>query len=570
MMAKTRKRTSRPAASKQTAIVARSSLPSSRPRRLFSGSDIIREFGDLKAGYKSTQDSRFMRKRSGYSASGSGADYHYASEREFLAIMEYARDLDRCDTIIGQTIDRCMDNTVRDGLRLDPNTGDKELDKDLTQRWKAWANDPDACDLSGEQTFHEMSALAFRQMLVDGDIVGIATEGGQVQMIEAHRIRTPRNTSQNVIHGVKLDANRKRVQYWITKEDINPGKVIQRVNQITAYPVRDDNGLRLIFHLYRPKRVSQTRGVSALSPIFDVAGMFEDINFARLVQAQAVSCFAIFRRRESDMMPGIAPAKGEQESNTRSDGSIQLTEGISPGMQIEGAPGEFLEGFSPHVPNPEFFPHVKLILTQIGINLGMPLVLLLMDASETNFSGYRGAMDQAKQGFQRNQMNLVRRWYMPTYRWKLAQWAADDTAIAHAEARTDIALADHDWQLPTWPYIQPYQDAAADLLRVRNGLISWRRLHAEHGRQWDQVAREQVEDNEFAILAAMERQAAIKERYPDADIHWRELISLPTPDGMTLSVQTGEGNGGSNGSGSRRNENGDDTGQSDGGGGRGK
>src|SRR5690606_1028361 len=101
----------------------------------------------------------------------------------------------------------------------------------------------------------------------------------------------------------------------------------------------------------------------------------------------------------------------------------------APGIEYTGAPGEKLTGFSPNIPNAEFFEHARLILTFVAINLDMPLQMLLLDATATNFSGWRGAFDQAKIGFRQIQSWLLKRFYAPVYEWKLRQWIAEDPAI---------------------------------------------------------------------------------------------------------------------------------------------
>src|SRR5205085_3010671 len=107
-----------------------------------------------------------------------------------------------------------------------------------------------------------------------------------LQNMEAHRCRTPKGTQRNVINGILLDQYRRRLQYWFTVDDIDPSLSVDRVNQIQKYDVRDADGYRQIFHVYNPKRFSQTRGITAFAPIFDVTGMFEDLNFAMIVKAQ--------------------------------------------------------------------------------------------------------------------------------------------------------------------------------------------------------------------------------------------------------------------------------------------
>jgi lambda family phage portal protein len=509
-------------------------------RRRLPSQSLAESFEHARADYNAAKSSRHRRRRVGIALSGSHADYHYRSETHFLTLMEEARDMDRNDLVVGQMIDRAVTNTVQDGFRFDPDTGDEGLDRDLAARWTAWSEDPTACDVSAERTFCEMEYDVLRARFVDGDMLALGTEDGALHLIEAHRCRTPTRVKQaNLVHGVEVDALRRPVNYWITRDDIDPFRATVK-KDFDTYPAFQD-GERVVFHIKNPKRVSQTRGVTVLAPVFDALSQFEDINFAKLVQQQIVSCFAIFRQQDFGGDPLGDRVGGERESETLSDGSVRTIEGIAPGMEIRGEPGERLEGFSPNIPNPEFFMHMKLILTLVGVNLGMPLVLVLLDASETNFSGWRGAVDQARLGFKKNQSLQRRQFNAQVYRWKLRQWMADDAALRSAERRADVRLFAHKWHPPTWPYIQPLQDASADLLRVRNALISPRRMHAERGREWAEVAREIVEDNGMAIRLAKQAAAGINAEAMDGQpVHWRELLSLPTPDGVSVKLDGGD------------------------------
>jgi len=132
-------------------------------------------------------------------------------------------------------------------------------------------------------------------------------------------------------------------------------------------------------------------------------------DWQKLVQQQVVSCFAIFRERSIDNDSEEDVATGELSTEQLADGTSRTLEGIAPGMELTGRPGEKLQGFSPNVPNAEFFQHVRLILTLVGVNLGLPLCIVMLDGSETNFSGWRGALDQAKMGFRHNQRWLIDR-----------------------------------------------------------------------------------------------------------------------------------------------------------------
>jgi len=205
-------------------------------------------------------------------------------------------------------------------------------------------------------------------------------------------------------------------------------------------------------------------------------------------------------------------------------------------MELTTEPGETITAFSPNVPNPEFFPHASLILTFISINLNLPLAVLLLDPSKTNFSGWRGAIDQARMGFREIQRWLAGSFHRPVYRFKCRQWIAEDAALARQFAALGEKVFQHRWNPPTWAYIEPLTDGQADLLQVRNALTSPRRLHARRGADWDEIYAEIIADNSAAIKAAKKAALQINGEFPDgnAPVHWREILSLPTPDGVQI------------------------------------
>jgi len=495
-------------------------------------------FQQLRADYDAARPSIYRRTRQGVVPSGTHADYHYRLESHYFGMMELARDIMRNNVVVGQGVRRFVANIIQEGFLLDPQTGDEDLDNELAELWTEWTEEPDACDLEGERTFHDLESHVLQQVVVDGDIIPLPTVGGQLQVFEAHRMRTPTATVRNVIHGVLVNEQRRRLEYWITREDVGLLAAVRRVADVQRYPVRDNNGRRQVLHLYRPDRMSQTRGVTALAAPADTAGMGDDLFFAQLVKAQAASCFSIFREIGAEGWQTSPQQHGEATTQSRPDGTTRRIEGVSPGMEVFGFPGEKLHGFSPNIPNPEFFQHAMLILTFIAINLDMPLAMFLLDPTKTNFSGWRGATDQAKIRFRDFQRWLRDHFHRPVYLWKLRQWLEQKPGLARRAARKGVRVWRHDWGLPTWPYIEPLKDATADLLTERNSLNSPRRIQSKNGRDFWKVTDETIEDNAYRVRAAKKMAAEINSEFPqDLDpVRWRDLISVGMPQGVTLSL----------------------------------
>lgn len=492
---------------------------------------LMMQFQDMKNDYAAAKESRYTPRLSGVNPAGSGHSYHIRNEREFLKIIERSRDLFRNDIVIGSAIRRLTANVIQDGFNLDPQTGDESLDQDIKARWTEWSEDADQCHSEGEHTFSEIERLTFQSVITDGDVLHLPLRSGALQAIEAHRLRTPKNTTRDVVHGVMLDRAARRTEYWVTKEDLGVHARLDRVSDMKRYPARDAAGNRAVFHVYLADRFSQRRGITALAPVSNWAGMHDDIQFATMVKQQMSSLIALFREQTGDpnMDLGSTPL-GPITNQSNSDGSIQQIEGLAAGLDITGRPGEKLQGFSPNIPSPQYFEHVLMILKFIGINLDLPVAVLLLDPSETNFSGWRGAIDQARIRFRQLQLGIKRQFHQPVYRWKMRQWMAADAAFRNAATRSGINIFGHRWNPPNWAYIEPLKDAQADALQIESLQNSPRRVQAARGRDWNEVARELIEDNRYLVELALEASIGINNQYPEARITWRELLSLAPKD----------------------------------------
>lgn len=508
--------------------------------------DPATNMADMQAGYLAAKRaSRLRRTRRGVPAMGAGADFHYASEADYLWMGECARDMDRNDMVIGQLVDRVLTNTIQDGFTPDPNTGDEVADQELRDRFAEESLDAALCDTAGELTFHEQEQLLFRETIVAGDVFALPIDDGTVQIMEFHRCRSPQRTKKNIVHGIEMDEARRRTRFWFTKEPIEPHKQATiRLVDLQSYAAYTPDGEANVWHVFRPKRPTQTRGVTALAPIFDAAGMHDDIQFSVLLKQQLANCFLIMRQRAADFDPqryGGANALPRVGPDVPDAGSQRTLQGLAPGTELTSLPGEKLDLNSPNIPSQEFFQHAKLVLTFLSINVGLPLCVGLLDASETNFSGYRGAVDQARLGFKANQRSLISRFHIPWWRFKVARWAGGSAVLT--KLLESGALYRHTWRKPNWQYIEPVKDATADLLREANMLTSPRRRHAERGTEYSEIVRETVEDRKLAIVTALTAAETINKEFklegPDKVI-WRDLAPLPVPERLSIAMTAGD------------------------------
>lgn len=480
----------------------------------------------LRADYSAGKPNRFRRRRTGLGGSG---DAHIANPTQFELAREYVRDMDRNDAIPGAIVNTAVEQQLSTGFRNTPMTGDDAINEELRLRWEDWAGDPQQCDHHWERTYWQQCWFRWRSTYFDGDISSVLLDSGAIQTMEADRLVTPTNTRRNVVHGILLDERRRKMQFWFAPD--SGMRRVQRVGDVKKIDAYDDDGHPQVLHLYFPrtvKRTSQTRGMTVFSPVIDRLSQYDDIQFALLVQRQIVASMAWFLERTAAYQGGttrVGPHKAEDDATT----GVRDLEEIAPGSIVRGKKGEILKNISSQIPNPEYFPHVRLILQEVGINLGLPLVMVLMDASETNFSGWRGAVDQARRGFRVNQKWFCERELIPVYRWKVRQWLATPVrkgGLGQSARAMGDRIFRHRWGMPGWPYIQPLQDVQADLAKLGGLLASPEMVVTERGSSWVETYTEGIDNWEAAIRYAKARALEINKDIDDGHpVHWREVMN---------------------------------------------
>ena len=505
--------------------------------------------GDISADYDAAKSTKWRPRMSGLPSMGAGADWHFRTEQQYLAMIEESRGHDRSNMVLAQGIDRAVNGVHRKRFAHEPDTGDKKLDADLWQRFEDWATDEDQCDLNGERDLGAIARESLRHSWVDGSIINLPMREGSLQSIEAHRLRgAARGDWKNTL-GIVTNDFGKPISYLITKEDLGFGYRGIKINDLQEYPARDSQGNQQVFHLFPRKRISQHRGVPVTVPIFDCLGIHDSLQLAQLIKAQAAAAICIFEEVAPGVtaLPGRKGVKiGEESTETTTDGNDKLIQKIGLGLKLTGQPGSKLTGFAPNIPNQEFFDHVNLVLTFVAINLGIPVHALLLDPTKTNFSGWRGAMDLAREGFMVWQDWLIAKFYKPIYRWKIRQWMDEDDILKRAAERTKkIRVFNCEWRPPSWGYIEPLKDAQAIALRLATGQASRRRIGQEYGFDSDVEDVNMIDDNAKGIEYALKKRDELNDKFDNSQdrVSWRDLFKNGTAQGITMQGVIGDTSG---------------------------
>jgi capsid protein len=495
-------------------------------------------FLEARSEYAMMRESRFRRNRPGITSMPGSADTRYANEPKFIRSREYARAMIDDDAIMKTLVNRAVTNIHRSGFGYEPDTGDEQLNADLKEDFNEWANDPQRCDIAGTLSLWDIGRLTVFNEIVDGDVFHVGTQEGALQTYEAHRCASPSRTQRNIVHGVQLTEKRQRISYFFKREPPGTQLRYDLVRDFHETPAYDADQNPLVWHVFDPYRFTQTRGLTAFHPVFDKAGMLEDVDFALLVKQQA-SAMLVWEWNTKDGYTGApAPAMGAQMVATGPGGTQTTYEEISSGSVLNAPPGKELNMHSSNIPSSEAMAHLRQCMQTLSLSLGLPLCVGLMDATETNFTGWRAAKDEAKLGFTVQQDRYERMFYRPVANFRIRQRLTDDDDFAKALRRAlerGVKVFKHWWQKPRWPYIQPLQDANANAIRLQTGQVSLRDLHGEmDGGDFGQFVEDNVSDRGRWIRRAIVEFQKVVDEHPALakDLTWRDFYHCDAYKGI--------------------------------------
>jgi lambda family phage portal protein len=450
--------------------------------------------GQVVLGYNAAAE---IRRSPGSVASGGSGDYHLRTDRGTL--LKQSRSYDR-DSALFQGMHRsAITNILGAGFQLQAMTGNQRLDQRLEQLWRE--EFCEAPEVRGLDTWPEIERFALSDVMVAGDVGAILLEDGQIQMIEAERIDhggTKPRAGARMESGIELDGQGRPLRFYVKEYDSKSSTTRGRARAID----RED----FVYSAYR-RRMSQTRGVPALTASFSDLNRLDDILSSEAASWQILSRLAVTRKQED--APRLAGEGSIAQDNYDPDTEdlAQRVHDVGMALIFNCKPGESIEGVTHNIPGPNFEQSVRVFLRLLGLPLGLPLELIILDWSQTTYSSARAALEQAFVEFTRWQRLLMHTWHSPIYRWRVRGWIAEGRAPDHA------GVLRHAWITPSFPWLDQLKEAQAWGMKLDRGLST----HAEALKSVNRDRDDWLERRERELLEAAEIAGRIVEAHPELD-----------------------------------------------------
>jgi lambda family phage portal protein len=421
------------------------------------------------------------RRTEGWRSTGASADAEIASAGALLR--NRMRDLVRNNPHAAKAVSAWVSNIVGDGITPRAKTGNPALDSKIDTLFAEWSK---VCDADGRSDFNGLTTLAVREMVESGDVFARRrmrrAEDGllvplQIQLNEADHLDESkidgRPDGSRTVRGIEYDAIGRRLAYWLFPD--HPGDIaISLSRSVTSVRIPADG----VVHLFLRDRVQQ-RGVPWGSPVMRALRDLDDWTNSELVRKKTEACLVGIVTAADDADQGVTPAVVDADGKT--------IEQFEPGLIAYARGGKDIK-FNQPAATAGISEWLRAQLHIIAAGFRLPYELLTGDLSQVNYSSIRAGIVEFRRLVSAIQWQVV----IPIFCQPVWDWFI---AAAYAAGLIPVAAAGVEWEPPKFEYLNPLDDVRADLMMVRMGSTSLRRVVARQGENLDDILAETAETN---------------------------------------------------------------------------
>lgn len=423
---------------------------------------------------------------------------------------------------------RLVDNVIVTGLHLESVPVERVLgleedslsdwSDNLEARFDLWAGRKDLCDFHRLRTFGQLQAAAWREALIDGDVLVILQDHPDVglpsvRLVSGSLVQTPLGASAtpnpDILHGVELDVSGRQVAYHIAQAD----GTFQRI------PAFGESGRRLAWLVYgTDRRLDDVRGEPLLSLMLQSLREIDRYRDSAQRKADMASRLALYVTKSQPTLSTQPFTGGAVRRGTGTVGTALGTEprqfrtaDLLPGMVIEQlAEGEEPKAFPSVGTDERFGEFERAIVSAIAWANGCPPENLTLSFS-SNYSASQAAINEFKLYLSLERTNLGASLCQPIFEdWFLASVLKGDLdapGFLDAYRDSDMWAEASAWVKADWAgQMKPSTDVAKHAkglqMAIDLGLITRGRAARElSGMKFSRVVQQLTRENEALAVA---------------------------------------------------------------------
>lgn len=365
-------------------------------------------------------------------------------------LIDMSRQFYRDNAIYCGMIRRAVSYIIGNGFTLQMQSRNQAHNEKVESLWREFWRRP---EIRGLLSGRRVEKLYCQEQLLCGDSTAIKTNKGLLQLIDAEQVVGKNGLDD----GIARDSYGRPTAFYIAKYGQH-GQIDRRT--AAAYDPRD------ILFSADPERPSATRGVPRAQAAFPMLHRINDVCDSEAIAWQLLARMAVSMTRQDG--PLLAYSEGRPDPDAQSGaGQKDLTSMITDlkyALIFHGEPGDEIRGIDRNLPGQNFPESVRMFLRLLGLPLGLPLEVMLLDWTKTNYSQSRAVLEQAYQTFVEIQLAQEEDLLTPVLLWKIGHWIQQ--GLLTERAGDELA---HSWIAPTFPWIDQLKEVQAYGAQVDRG-----------------------------------------------------------------------------------------------------
>ena len=446
----------------------------------------------------------FDRLRNDFISSSGSADQEI--RYNLRTLRNRCRDLARNNAYVKRYVNILKTNVLGSmGIKLQAQVQDVDRTPDfvanaqIETQFREWSKKRN-CSIDQRLSFLDLQHLVLENLAIDGEVLIQLIPNAKndyrfsLNVIDVDFLDDEKNevlsNGNEVRMGVEMDKNRKPVAYYLFEQ--NPYEYnFQYTGKTASKRITADN----IIHIYKQDRSYQTRGVPFLSPIMTQLKQLNGYLEAELVASRtSASKMGFFTSPDGEGFTGDAEVNNDKQMNVEAGSFVQLPNGVD------------FKAFDPNHPTSQFESFVKSILRQISSGLNIPYNELANDLEGVSYSSLRQSVLEAREYYKFMQKFMSEHLLEPIY----LRWL--EMSITNNNLNLPMTKFDKFTRVrfvgKGFSWIDPQREANANVLLLKNGLISVQDVQANYGRDaedlYSQLQAEKNLRNNFEITTEYE------------------------------------------------------------------
>jgi capsid protein len=400
------------------------------------------------------------------------------SERDLDTIRETSNECYRNNLLYSSFMRRGADNIIGTGLTINPRTSDQNLNEELREGFTVYTARGGPWDCTRTRSLGEQQHINLVSMWREGDFLAYRNDYGW-QHFQGGQMGTPRGYDSarlRIISGVQKDTLDRPDRYWIA----NASKY-GYLDQTTAKGLRAEDCL----HVGHFEWINQTRPLPIYHNAIDKFDDFFRYLEAELLGTMAAACTVLeINSPHANALAALGLGQTTQKDIDRLKNIKQ-----APAQVVHTLSGEKLNALKFDRPGNAFPEYVRSNLRLLGIPIGLPLEIALMDFSQTNFAAAKMAVTQAYMTFLRWRFIIEIQYLTPIY----IDYLRTQNEIVIPRQTKNVYR--HEVIAPKSEWLEPYKEAMAINAGIEGGWETvTHALKESMNRELVDVVREQAEE----------------------------------------------------------------------------